>query len=138
MLWVKLENEESRNKAIEAMNGLGEPGLRAGPDRALNERVVGGFLLGLKRQLVTWDYKPWEVRVNLEISPASMKVGGKDIMTAGVAGKKLEVKWVDQTWASWTDLVESREYNELVATAEGKLTKGGKGNGKGGKKGGRE
>ena len=99
---------------------------------------MAGLLLGLKRQLVTWDFKPWEVKVDLETLPAAMKVGNKDVMTASVIGKKLDVKWVDQSWASWRDLVESGEYKQLVATAEGELTKGGKGNGKGRKKGGHE
>ena len=52
---------------------------------------------------------------------------------------QVEVEWVDATWGSWKELIESEEYLELKRTADGKLNKSGgdvskgMGNGKGNK-----
>ena len=121
MLWVKCKSEAEKEKAITTLRGLGIEGLKAGPDRALEDRAVGSLLLGLKRQLVAWGFARTDVRVDLEAAPAEFKVGGKVVLKAQAGQGKLATEWVDQSCALWTDLQESKEYKakaEAKAEAE--------------------
>ena len=107
-----------------------------GPDRELGERVVGSFLLGLKRQLVEWGFGRKEVNVDLGKSGGAMKVGKQDVLSVGVMGGRLRLTWENETWGKWQDLLEAKEFKELVGKAEEKLGRaglGGKAKGKGGK-----
>ena len=131
ILWVKCRGVEGKQQVVEYIKALGVHGVWATADRVLEDRVLGSFSLGLKRQLVAWGFSRAEVRVHLESKPAVMEVGGKEVLKVGVQEGKLDVKWVDAGWREWEDLTGSREYQELLHTANGKLEKGGGGKGKG-------
>ena len=144
MLWAKFNNESERDKAVKVLKGCGlGAGGWAGVDRVLEDRVVGSFLLGLKRHLVDWGFDRKEVRVDLDKDPATTTVGkgkdGKPVITARVRGGKMEVDWVDATWGEWEELTSSSEYRALISKAAEKLGKssggGSAGKGKGKAKG---
>ena len=133
-MWVRLAGKEERDKGIAALKTSGMTGLWVSQDRVLEDRVVGSFMLGLKRQLIEWGFSRREVQVELEKGPAVMKVGGKEVLVTRVVGGKLVLSWEDAGWKEWTDLAESGEYEALLAKAEDTLSKagaGGKAKGKG-------
>ena len=79
MLWVKFWDRNAREKCIRVLKGLGCSGLWAAPDKPLEERVLGSFMLSLKKQLVQWgEVGSSECRVEIHSIPATMAVGGRD------------------------------------------------------------
>jgi len=113
-----------------------------GPDRTLEERAVGSFLLGLKKQLVEWGFGRGEVRVDLDKVPSTLEVGKREegrreVLAAAVRAGELKLTWTDPTWGAWSDLVSSAEFKGLMSQAKDKLSKGSgsKGMGKGKEKG---
>ena len=67
MLWVKFAREADRKKGIDMLKEceLGS-GAWVTQDRPVEERAVGSFLLGFKRQLVEWGFDRREVQVDVE------------------------------------------------------------------------
>ncbi len=53
MLWVKFATMEGRDRAVQVVKDMGVSGVWAAPDRPLEDRVVGSFLLGLKKLYTT-------------------------------------------------------------------------------------
>ena len=93
--------------------------------------MTGSFLLGLKRAMVDWGFGRREIKVELDGVPGVMIVGGREVMTAGVRGRELVIKWADKAWANWGDLTGSEEYRGLLKAAADKLVRGGGGKAKG-------
>ena len=57
--------------------------------------------------------------------------GGKTALQLQVEDAKLQVMWQDPEWQSWSELFSDPGYNALLETASSKLSKSGKGEGKG-------
>ena len=116
----------------------------AKPDLPVDKRVPATFLFGLKKVLVGWGLNKQCAWVDED--KLTLKAGEELVVTASVAqveqgassrgsaasgSKKLLCNW-GGTWATWRDLQESAELEELVAkaeealnrTAEGKKGKG--------------
>jgi hypothetical protein len=131
------------------VKGMGLAGAWAAPDRPLEDRVLGSYLLGFKTLLVNWGaFDKRDVRVDMEANPMTLKVreAGGDwtlVATARVKEGGVAMQWMDDAWVGWAELHEDEEYKKLSTTARDKLRKatggttrgGGKGKGKGGKKG---
>ena len=61
------------------------------PDKPIQERAVSGFLLGLKRLLVSWGFNKQQIHVDIE----SMNIHNDDKMIARMLDQngQLEVEW---------------------------------------------
>jgi hypothetical protein len=146
MMWVKFNTMDERNNAVTTVS-WGLSGAWAAPDRPLEDRVVGSYLLGLKTLLVNWGiYDKRDVRVDMEAIPMTMKVRGHDgewttVGTARVQDGGVMMQWMDEWWKGWAELHADEEYKKLARIATEKLGKakggGTKGSGKGKSKAGK-
>ena len=100
-------------------------------DLPLNKRVPLSFLLGIRKQLITWGFTKSRIRVQEDIN--TLTVAGQPIMKAAVIGSSLMIDWTSQEWQDWKELVDSSEFKELTKKAEESLRKAedAKGKGKG-------
>ena len=101
-------------------------------DLPLEQRVPLSFLLGLRRQLITWGFTKRKPRVEEESN--TLTVGGNPVVKVTVDDNRLALQWMSQEWKDWKELVESSEFKNLKEKAEEKLAKAedkGKGDGKG-------
>ena len=102
-------------------------------DLPLEQRVPLSFLLGLRRQLITWGFTKRKPRVN-EYSNTLTVGGGNPVLKVTVGGNRLVLEWMSQDWKDWKELAESSEFKKLKEKAEETLSKAedkGKGDGKG-------
>ena len=127
MMWLKYGTTAGRDNAVKAVKSMGMRGVWAAPDRPLEDRVVGSFMLGLKTLLVDWGmYEKREVRVDMETSPMTMTVGagkGTLVATARVKDGEAKVQWEDGWWAGWAELQGDEGYKKLGRIARDKLGK---------------
>ena len=96
------------------------------------------FLLGLKRQMINgWGYAKSAVKV--DDNTMIMKVGGMEVLRAGVHNQTLCTEWLNKEWQSWEELQSSKKLKELMDKGAKSLyeafQKRGKGDGKGFMKG---
>ena len=91
------------------------------------------FLLGLRRQLITWGFTKRKPRVDEDSNTLTV---GRDnpVLKVSVNANHLVLEWMSQDWKDWKELVESTEFKKLKEKAEETLAKAddkGKGDGKG-------
>ena len=104
------------------------------PDLPVDVRVKFGFLLNLKRLLVSWGISKTCVDVDDDFV---LSVGGntKPILRAKVSDIKFDVEWMNDEWAQWKDLTVSAYYLSALKAAIEKIEAAGrrmeKGRGKG-------
>ena len=100
-------------------------------DLPVDKLVCLSFLLGLRRQLSKWGLET----VKADESTPLMTVSGLPVAEATIENDKINVKWLDATWAEWSELQDAPEYSQLSADNHKRLTKAAeaskKGNGKG-------
>ena len=112
---------------------IGEEAIWCKRDLPLNQRVPKSFLLGLRRQLITWGLTGSNIRVKDDNH--TVTVEGNPVLKATVAANRLTLEWMSQDWKDWKELIDSSEFKKLVEKADEALQKAaearGKGNGKG-------
>ena len=104
---------------------LGLGGVWAAPDRPLEERVTGSYLLSLKKLLVDWaGYGGREVRVDTEARPMTMAVEDgesagrrKVVGTARLKDGEMAMTWLDPYWTGWSELMNSLFLTPATAAA---------------------
>ncbi|CAK0907457.1 unnamed protein product [Prorocentrum cordatum] len=93
------------------------------------ERVPLGFLVGVKKLLVSWNFSKKAIKVDEE--EMVMSVGGTDVLQAVVEHNVLTMKWLASDWEKWSDFTDAGELAELIAKAGERLTNFGEGGAKG-------
>jgi len=90
------------------------------PDLALEPRVCRSFLLGLRYNLIQWGtFDKKAVKVDDE--NFSMTVFGAPVVSVKVHEDSLKLEWLDSSWATWNELMESAELAALTKTGNEKL-----------------
>jgi hypothetical protein len=73
--------------------------------------------------------------VKVDEKSMTLKIRRVPVLVVTIKDGKINLDWLDGTWETWKELVESPELRELIETAEGKLSKSAaaqnKGKGKG-------
>ena len=113
--------ESVRSQRLNIKGGL----VWCGPDRPLQERVPLGFLVGVKKLLISWNFNKKAIKVNEE--EMVLSVGGKDVLQAVVEDNVLTMKWMADDWEKWSDFTDSGELAVLIAKAGERLTNLGEG-----------
>jgi hypothetical protein len=102
-------------------------------DLPVEERTSLGFILGLRRLLISWGFDRRNLKVQDEVPMLS--VGGSPVASASVANNALEIKWSEESWKTWGDLTGSLEYKNLVDDANKRVKQSAESRKKGGGKG---
>ena len=133
LVFAKFVTTKAAEDVVKKMYKLkrGEEEVWCKKDLPLDRRIPLSFLLGARRQLISWGFTKSKVRVHEETN--TLTVAGQPIMKAFVSGSILKLDWISQEWKNWAELVESTEFNELTKKAEQSLQKAedAKGKGKG-------
>ena len=101
-------------------------------DLPVEERTSLGFILGLRRLLISWGFDRRNLKVQDEVPMLS--VGGSPVASASVANNALEIKWSEESWKTWGDLTGSLEYKNLVDDANKRVKQSAESRKKGGGK----
>ena len=133
LVFAKFAVSKAADEVVRKMSKLkrGQEEVWCKKDLPLDRRVPLSFLLGTRRQLISWGFTKSNVRVQEESN--TLTVAGQPVMKAFVSGSTLKLDWINQEWKNWTEFVESTEFNELTKKAEGSVQKAedAKGKGKG-------
>ena len=95
------------------------------PDLPLPSRAEKRDLLGLKSQMVQWNWRPFEINVDLDGHSLAIK----DFVIATIAAHhhSFDIRWAPD----WEDKLKSEELSTLVSFAERQMAEHKKGKGKG-------
>ena len=93
-------------------------------DLPVKVRAKNGFLLGLKRLLVSWGYAKSSIYADLDM--VLVRAGDEQIVEI----KEDKLVW-HPDWSSWSDLINDLNVQDLLTKYEELMSKsGGKGKGK--------
>jgi hypothetical protein len=87
----------------------------------IETRVVRGFLAGLRRQLMEWKVTSNPKCIQVSMDTGTLKVDGKDVVMAMVEGNEFKTEWLKPEWASWEELQQSKELQEIIKTSKDRL-----------------
>ena len=136
MVFVKFQSVDKRDDAIVKFNSskhqLSESSEKASSmskDRPIQKRVPFGFLLGVKRLMMSeqWQFE----NVQFDADTGVLTLAGVDILRVSVSNFDFNMTWLDDEWAGWNEFVENPEFQKLIKAAKDKLAKAQKGSGKG-------
>ena len=82
------------------------------PDLPIDKRVCLSFILGLRRQLIKWGFERYYLKV--EDSIPMLGVSGQPVVKVTVNDGKIDIEWMDSTWANWSDLLQTPEFVKLT------------------------
>lgn len=85
----------------------------------IEKRVARGFVFGLRRQLMEWEFP--SICINVEKDTGTLQVNKKDVVKAEVRGDEFTIEWLDPAWASWDILQQSKELEGLIKTSKDRL-----------------
>ena len=98
------------------------------PDLPLPSRAEKRFLLGLKRQMVQWQWQPFEINVDLEAR--TLSIDDFAIVTVCAHHQVFDINFAP----GWADKLKSDELTALIQYARKQMAEYKKGKGKGGGK----
>ena len=128
MVFLKFQSRAAASAALKSLQDCikkenADKGFKerswANNDLPIEQRVVRGFLFGLRWQLTEWKYP----RACIEVDPnaGTLKVEGKECVKAEIDRYGFKVTWVDESWRTWDWLQTSEELKQLKKTASDKL-----------------
>ena len=137
-LWARFPTAEAMNAATEMFQSktlthgdYGEGKVWCNKDRPHHERMSRAFLADLKKLLVNWQLNKKAVQFDEDAMILSIEL--KPVLQVSAQGGHLKLQWLDAKWESWQELVDSKEFKELVekGNAALKIAQGLRNKGKG-------
>ena len=84
--------------------------------------MLRSVLLGLRWQLNDWRSLS-KTSIRVDVPASTMAVKDVPVMSVHIASGKIQIKWLESTWAQWNELHDSAEFKALIDTGNQKLRK---------------
>jgi hypothetical protein len=125
-LFVKFCNAETASKVVDSMGRKTEKHnnreIWSKIDAPVEVRVLRSVLLGLRWQLNDWRSLS-KTSIRVDVPASTMAVSDVPVMSVHIASGKIQIKWLESTWAQWNELHDSAGFKALIDTGNQKLKK---------------
>ena len=129
LLFAKLSPMQVRDQVVDVMRKeLTSENTWVKPDKSVQERAISGFLLGLKRVLVSWRFSKQQINANVDMKHLTNEA--KIIVHIAEKDGQLEPEWAT-AWQQWQEFMVDKEVRSLAEKFHELMARSTKDTGKG-------
>ena len=124
MVWCLWTATTARDRATEGFNAA-EPTFSTtvcvmGPDVPLQVRPIKSALAALRFFVSeSWGFPAGAVKYGLDT--CTLSVGGLPVLRFSVRDFVLDFQWIQQSWATWSEMVDDTDFQAILKGTQAKL-----------------